>query len=712
MNPSATQPSVLSPVKPSATKFTHASGFRPLDGYTIKRGIGWGGFGEVSYATTDAGKECALKLIRRNLDIELRGVTQCLNLKHPNLLALFDIRKDEHDDTWIIMEFVSGESLEDVIARNPHGMPHAELLRWFDGLTAGVAYLHDHGIVHRDLKPGNIFSDEGIVKVGDYGLSKFISCSRRSGQTESVGTVHYMAPEIANGRYGKEIDVYALGVILYEMVTGHVPFDGESVGEVLMKHLTGEPNLDPLPEPFRTVVARSLTKNPEQRIRNVGEMRDLLAGNMPAERYGAHATSTLPPSERPSQVAMPWDAGHGNAGIGDSAFGSTIYPEPRLDSEGPLDAEVDSNPFREPIARAVYAGVKRLRQNWDQVQMPDWLKVLTLIAGAIAVLVALPFWFPALWIVAPVYGIYWVIRAMVVPPPAVNQPRVVKPKPRSPVMAERADTDLGLGETIVPTASDASPTAAHAETGKRIDAAESNLTRRERLLRRRRRSGIAGQPKSIRDKVTEATGSMLIAAVLSIAYSVIATLLTADRAPEARTFTWIAAVVMLGAWAVIVPGKLWEGRRGEQVGRRTCMMVFGMLVGLVAYALSSGFSLSLPYSHRGLIPSPHEISLMRGPMNAALYGPNGEPGLWAHAAFFAFLFLVPAWWVHSDGTRRRREKSWKILVATSWAYLLSSFWPYPHPWGIAIAAGISLVAQMASPAAEPRAKTATVEGKP
>ena len=69
-----------------------------------------------------------------------------------------------------------------------------------------MAYLHDHGIVHRDLKPGNIFSDEGQIKLGDYGLSKFISVSRRSGQTESVGTVHYMAPEIANGRYGKEIE--------------------------------------------------------------------------------------------------------------------------------------------------------------------------------------------------------------------------------------------------------------------------------------------------------------------------------------------------------------------------------------------------------------------------------------------------------------------------------------------------------------------------
>ncbi len=134
------------------------------------------------------------------------------------------------------------------------------------------ACLHDHGIVHRDLKPGNIFCDEGMVKLGDYGLSKFISCSRRSGHTESVGTVHYMAPEIANGRYGKEIDIYALGVILYEMLTGRVPFEGESVGEVLMKHLTTPPDVSMLAEPFRGVVARALEKDPAKRFASVPEM--------------------------------------------------------------------------------------------------------------------------------------------------------------------------------------------------------------------------------------------------------------------------------------------------------------------------------------------------------------------------------------------------------------------------------------------------------
>jgi len=263
---------VVSPPQRPSGKFMYPGGTRPLDGYTVKRGVGQGGFGEIYYALSDAGKEVGLKLIRRNLEVELRGIRQCLNLKHPNLLSLYDIRQDDVGDTWVIMEFVGGASLQEALEAHPDGLPVEEVLAWIHGIGAAMAYLHDHGIVHRDLKPGNVFSDEGVVKVGDYGLSKFISCSRRSGHTESIGTVHYMAPEVANGRYGKELDVYALGVILYEILTGRVPFDGESVGEVLMKHLTARPDVSPIPEQFRAVIARALEKDPEKRYCSASEM--------------------------------------------------------------------------------------------------------------------------------------------------------------------------------------------------------------------------------------------------------------------------------------------------------------------------------------------------------------------------------------------------------------------------------------------------------
>jgi serine/threonine protein kinase len=286
-------------------KFIYAPGDKPVPGYTIRRGLGRGGFGEVYLAVSQRGKEVALKLVQRHLDVELRGVGQCLNLKHPHLVVVHDILKVENDDSWIVMEFVAGESLADVLARHRQGIPEQQVLVWLRGICAGVAYLHDHGIAHRDLKPGNLFIEKGVVKIGDYGLSKFISATQRSGHTESVGTVYYMAPEVSRGRYGKEVDQYALGVILYQMLTGRLPFDGESPGEILMKHLVGEPDLTVLAEPYRPVVARLLEKDPQRRFPSVGEALNQLLDQLPAtSQVGSEPAPTQSyPGPAPSEPA-------------------------------------------------------------------------------------------------------------------------------------------------------------------------------------------------------------------------------------------------------------------------------------------------------------------------------------------------------------------------------------------------------------------------
>ena len=252
--------------------FRFNQGDRPLSGYTVQRGVGRGGFGEVYYATSDGGKEIALKYLRENPQVELRGVTHCLNLKSPYLVANHDIKQSAEGEHFVIMEYVNGPSLRELMNSEPSGLGPQKAAYFLREIGKGLAYLHDRGIVHRDLKPGNIFYEDGYVKIGDYGLAKIMAASQHSGQTMSVGTVHYMAPEIGSGNYDRTIDIYALGVILYEMLLGRVPFSGASMGEVLMKHLTAQPEVDELPAPVPKVIRKALAKDPNDRYQTVQEM--------------------------------------------------------------------------------------------------------------------------------------------------------------------------------------------------------------------------------------------------------------------------------------------------------------------------------------------------------------------------------------------------------------------------------------------------------
>lgn len=260
-------------------RYRYQHGDRPLEGHTIERAVGRGGFGEVYYAVSDGGREVALKAIQGYEQIELRGVRQCMNLKSPHLVTIFDIRRNEQGQWFVIMEYVAGPSLRDLITQSPGGLGQAKAAYLFREIAKGLSFLHDAGIVHRDLKPGNIFYEDGVVKIGDYGLSKAIAPSRHEGQTITVGTVHYMAPEIGAGCYDRSIDIYALGVVLYEMLTGNVPFAGSSHGEILMKHMTAQPDLAAVAEPMAGVIRKALAKDPRERYATAQEMVEALFGS-------------------------------------------------------------------------------------------------------------------------------------------------------------------------------------------------------------------------------------------------------------------------------------------------------------------------------------------------------------------------------------------------------------------------------------------------
>jgi hypothetical protein len=678
-------------------KFTYPSGSRPLEGYTIKRGVGRGGFGEVYFATSDAGKEVALKLIRRNLDVELRGVSQCLNLKHPNLIALYDIRTDEMGDQWVVMEYVSGESLEDVIEHNPNGLPIEQALYWMRGLCAGVAYLHDHGIVHRDLKPGNIFSDEGTVKIGDYGLAKFISCSRRSGQTESVGTVHYMAPEIANGRYGREIDTYALGIILFEMLTGHVPFEGESVGEVLMKHLTAEPDLSVLQEPYRDIVKRALAKDPNVRIKSVSELVALLPGG------GEPMTHFANLDARPEATAKP-------------AASSVIPPMPPMPKVPPYAAEfgrkvreefaktgqhvADHFAVEEPIAKALRTAWASIRGRWHgEGKQPFSLMQKALIVIAVIVLCR---WFVEVGAIkvlvqcAIIYAIYYMFWLAIIRP---NIRTHLRDTNRSQSPGEPAAA-TGSASQKQPTQHDPNLTA---EYTANLDA-EPSISRYEEAKRRRRSRAnwrdrvhqeLAARP--LRDKLTELFGSMLLAAVFSaIAALAVPFLFNNPGSSEAGAlYFWLAIVGTLGSWAVLIPSKFVEGKLEDQVPMRITLMLLGALLGVVAWFVADSLLLSMPSwrepvnVNEGLIS--HEI--LRWPKTSEGINPNAA----VYISYFAFLFLLPRWWRQTEYTRRIRMSLWGVVTCVFTAWLLHIFWWFPQPAGMLAAATIALSTQLASP---------------
>ena len=628
--------------RPIAMKFSYPSGSCPLEGYTIKRGIGVGGFGEVYFATSDAGKEVALKHIQRNLDVELRGVSQCLNLKHPNLVALFDIRYDPQGDGWVVMEYLTGESLKSIIDAYPNGMPIEQVRFWFSGITAGTAYLHDHGIVHRDLKPGNIFMDEGVVKIGDYGLSKFISVSRRSGQTESVGTFHYMAPEIGKGVYGKEIDVYALGVVLYEMLTGNVPFDGESSQEIIMKHLTDEPDLSGLPAPFNKVVARALTKDPKNRYSSIADMTADLELDLPIVATVVGAERTAAPADTPARPA----------GVSRERIERFVQQvEPAQSPTHPSAQMPVSTPVRTPAPRS---SRRRKRQDlWHKTSTP--MKVVLVLAAVFLLLsLQLPV-VPTVVLMLLAFMVFQAVRASV------------------------AGNDAGA------------PTATSAPMAHRAAAVKHRQRRMARSWQEQARLELIGKPP--RQQLTELLGSMLMSTLVAAVLGVIMLAVSSQNLSTSISswgpvYAWVTLTTVVGAWTILAASKLWEGRKGDQSLRRFTMLVIGLAVGASAYGLSQAVLVQPTYLLAG-------HSALSANFPDMIYAADGTPNLLAYMGYFAGLFVVIRFWKQGDPLRNARLSLWATTACVLWALLLHLFWPLPR--GFMVAATISIAVQLSAP---------------
>jgi Tfp pilus assembly protein PilF/tRNA A-37 threonylcarbamoyl transferase component Bud32 len=287
--------------------------------YDIGRLLGRGGMGEVYEAVDlDLDRRVALKFVAPELAADAEALKRferearaAAALNHPHIATLFAFER-QGARTFIAMELVGGESLRERIRRGP--LPVAEALAIARDVAGALALAHRRGIVHRDVKPENLmFDQDGVVKLMDFGLARAAQASRMTMTGSTLGTAAYMPPESVRGGTGAPGDVFALGVMLHEMLTGELPFSGESPLALLYTIANEEPK--PLraaradaPEAVEELVKGMLVKDPKQRPDAATVARELAALTGTALPIGAGDTVELEVARVPTPPGAPGEA--------------------------------------------------------------------------------------------------------------------------------------------------------------------------------------------------------------------------------------------------------------------------------------------------------------------------------------------------------------------------------------------------------------------
>ena len=304
--------------------------------YRILRKLGTGGMANVYLAEDEVlGRRVAIKILndRHAGDDQFverfrREAKNAASLSHPNIVSIYD-RGEAEGTYYIAMEYLDGRSLKElIVARGP--APIHLAIDYARQILAAIRFAHRHGIVHRDIKPHNVLVDaEGRVKVTDFGIAR-AGTSQMTEAGSIVGTAQYLSPEQARGTdVDQRSDVYSLGIVLYELLTGTVPFNGDTPVEIAMKHLSAVPEppstrRPDVPRDLDLIVMRALAKDPAGRYQSAEEMDADLERfargaavsseteesatqvmRLPPEPYAATAATMITPGRRTAQMPPP-----------------------------------------------------------------------------------------------------------------------------------------------------------------------------------------------------------------------------------------------------------------------------------------------------------------------------------------------------------------------------------------------------------------------
>jgi eukaryotic-like serine/threonine-protein kinase len=291
--------------------------------YRIVRKLGTGGMANVYLAEDEVlGRRVAIKILddRHAGDDQFverfrREAKNAASLSHPNIVSIYD-RGEAEGTYYIAMEYLDGRSLKElIVARGP--APVNVAIDYARQILAAIRFAHRHGIVHRDIKPHNVLVDgEGRLKVTDFGIAR-AGTSQMTEAGSIIGTAQYLSPEQARGApVDQTSDLYSVGVVLYELLTGVVPFSGDTPVEIAMKHLSSAPEPPSrkraeVPRDLDMVVLRALAKDPADRYQSAEEMDADLArvargvGVSPATEEAATAIISRPPSTAVTAITPP-----------------------------------------------------------------------------------------------------------------------------------------------------------------------------------------------------------------------------------------------------------------------------------------------------------------------------------------------------------------------------------------------------------------------
>lgn len=255
------------------------------DRYQIIRTIGEGGMANV-YLAHDLilDRNVAVKILRGDLADDEKFVRRfqreaiaASSLSHPNIVEMYDVGEDE-GKYYIVMEYVEGKTLKNLIKKRG-GLTLPEVIDIMTQLTSAIACAHDSNIIHRDIKPQNVLiKEDGLVKITDFGIAMALNSNELTQTNSVMGSVHYLPPEQANGKGATvKSDIYSLGIVMFELLTGQLPFKGDNAVEIAIKQMKNQIpsvcNINSLiPQSVENIILKACAKNPKNRYNNVVEM--------------------------------------------------------------------------------------------------------------------------------------------------------------------------------------------------------------------------------------------------------------------------------------------------------------------------------------------------------------------------------------------------------------------------------------------------------